>query len=159
MPLGLGSTPIGVTINVEDRDRNVGKCTFYFPPTMTVIDLVAAAAQAEAVVATLSNGNIIGGSISIPLIQSAAPSTPPEESDVERKGVLTFLTDNPASTAKIEIPSLDNAVVVDGTDVISSVSANALLTALVSLNAMNGVGFDLVSLKSAYKRHRRSSRG
>lgn len=159
MALGLGSTPIGVTIQVEDRDKNRGSCTFYFPPTLTVVDLVSAAAQAEAVVAVLSNGNIVGGSISIPLIQGTAPSTPPEESDVERKGVLVFDTTNPASIGKVEIPSLDNSVVVDGTDVISSVSANALLTALVALNAQNGVGFDLTALRSAYKSHRRSRRG
>ena len=159
MALVLGTTPIGVTLQVEDRDKNRGSCTFYFPPTLTVVDLVAAAAQAETVVAALSNGNIVGGSISIPLVQSAAPSTPPEESDVERKGVLVFDTSNPASIGKIEIPSLDNSVVVDGTDVISSVSANVLLSALVALNAQNGVGFDLTALRSAYKSHRRSRRG
>lgn len=159
MALGLGSTPIGVTINVEDRDRNVGRTTLYFPPTLTVVDLLAAAAQAEIVVGALTNGNIIGGSINIPLIQGSTLGTPPESSDVERKGVITFLTSNPASMGKIEVPSLNNDTVIDGSDIIGTVPVNALLAALVALNAMNGIGADLTAVKSAYKRHRASRRG
>lgn len=160
MPLQLGTTPIGVTIQVLDRDRNQGSCTFYFPNTLTIIDLIAATVQAEAAVALLSNGFIVGGSIAIPLVQSTAPATPPEESDCERKAVLTFNTSNPASIGKIEIPSVANTLVVDGTNVLGPGAAlSGIVATLTGFNAQNGVGFDLVSLRSAVKRHRRSSKG
>ena len=159
MPLILGQQPIGLTVTVEDRDKNRAGTTFYFPNTLTIVDLLSASAQAEAVVAALSNGNIVGGSISIPLTQNMSPSVPSENSDIERKGVLTFTTSNPASVGRLEIPSLDNSFVIDGTDVISGVTFDLAVAALISFGATNGVGFDLTGLKEAYKRHRRSRRG
>ena len=159
MALQLGTTPIGVTIQVADRDGNLGSTTFHFPNTLTVVDLVAAAVQAETAINLLTSGEVAGGSISIPLVRSTPMPIPGEASDVERKGVFVFNTTNPASLGKIEIPSIDNARVLDGTNIIDSIQSAAVVAALTGLNAMNGVGFDLVSLRSAYKSHRRSRRG
>ncbi len=167
MPLVLGQKPISVTIQLEDRDKNRSGVTLYYPSDTELTELVAIVAGAEAAIGLISNANIVGASINLPLVQNTINVTAPEESDVERKGVFSFATTNPASYAKIEIPSVDNALVVDGTNVLDA--SSAAVAAVIALfrfgvpgfaaPATNGVGFDITDFRSAYKRHRRSGKG
>lgn len=156
-------TPVGVSVTVEDRDKNRSTVTVSIMPleTWTIADIEAFSGSLEAAVALLTDGFIVGGNISIPLNQALPYAQPPEKSDVERKGVLTMRTSNGLSVGKVEIPSLDNANVIDGTSEINRTSAGylALSSLLLSPPVVNGVGFAMDEVVRAYKAHRGSRRG
>ena len=166
MPLEAAGRPVRFVLTLEDRDRNTSNVTISLPSTTSIVDLLGNLAAIEALVAGLSNANIVDGTISIDLRQSTAWAPAPEASDVERKAVFTFETANEGSFAKIEVPSVDNNIVIDGTNLLNpdAVSVAAFVSFMTggvpALGApVNGPGHDITRLLKAYKMHRGSRRG
>jgi len=166
MPLETAGRPVRVALSLEDRDRNKSNATIGLPSTVSIVDLITNLAAIEALVAGLSNANIVDGTISIDLRQSTAWAPAAEASDVERKGVFTFATDNDGSFGKIEIPSVDNTHVMDGSNLLRLDSAPvAAFIAFMTGDTLglgrpvNGPGHDITRLLKAYKLHRGSSKG
>lgn len=128
------------TINVsyKDRDNNKSTQTFYFPGT-----------ESAANVQTLITGSLIpalqgitdavivgyrysyGGAETDPVALEA-----PETSDVERKASFVF-RDSGLGFMKVEIPSVSNLLVVDGTQALDP--ANPAVSAFIDLVVDTGV--------------------
>lgn len=166
MPLEASNRPVEMTITIQDRDNNKRTTSVIFPGTVTIADILANLAAVEAAVAGITNGYIVDGTVTINLLQTTdAAEPPPESSDVERKAAFVFLTDA-GTYAKYEIPSVDPALVVDGTNVLDR--NNAAVAAYVTLmtggvpavgNPVTGAGIPLDELFSVKKIHRGSSKG
>lgn len=166
MALVAANRPVTVSVTIEDRDGNRRPASITFPGTLTIADILANLAATEAVIAGITNGNIVGGSVNIPLLQDTPPALAPEASDVERKGTFVFRT-AAGTYAKYEVPSVDPAIVVDNSNVIDP--ANAAVAAYVAFmqngypgaanGPVTGAGTQLESLFSAKKTHRASSKG
>lgn len=168
MPLTAAARPVRYNLTLQDRDGNKGRCEISFPSTISIVDLVTNLAAIEALVAALSDAYIVDGTISIDLRQTTVNANPPPEtSDVERKGSFVFKTEVEGSFAKIEIPSIANTVVIDGTNLIDksnvAVAAfvNFMIGGLLDLTGspVNGPGNDITELVTAKKIHRGSSKG
>lgn len=87
-----------------------------------------------------------------------------EASDVQRKGNFNYVADNRGKVF-IEVPSLNNAVVIDGTNIIN-VSSGAgqtfndlMLGGGFVTRPVSYLGADINRLLRAYKGHRASSKG
>lgn len=165
MPLDLGPLPVRFTATIQDRDRNTGSATAYRNGFVTLAELEASLAAFEAAIALMTDGYIIGGSISIPLVQTTVPTEPlpPESSDVQRKASAVFRQSN-GRTAKYEIPSPSNLLVVDGSNVLDRASAAVLAYEAFMLNnavlgSVSGNGLALTRLESIRKIHRADSEG
>lgn len=166
MALEAAGRPVRFALTLEDRDYNKSNCTISLPSTTSIVDLVANLAAIEALIAGISNANIVDGTISIDLRQATAWEPAPEASDVERKAVFTFATENDGSFAKIEVPSVDNDVVMDGSNLLrlDAVSVAAFIGFMTGGMApiatpVNGPGHEITRLLRAYKMHRGSRKG
>lgn len=125
-----------VRATFRDKDRNVSGFSFNLPAALDVTAANAAALVVVNAAAALSNAALTGYSMSYSTEDPAiALSSIAEASDVERKGVFTFNTTNGFKT-KVEIPSLNNAYVLDGTNNILVTD----LTVLTFIAAMNNTG-------------------
>ena len=148
MPLiAFGTRPTTISLSIQDRDGQRSNAQFQFPGSTTIVDLQARLSALEAVVNQISDGVVVDGTISINLEQTTAFTAPPEASDVERKAVFTFDTANENSFAKIEVPSCDNSVVIDGTTTIDPLVSAALLAAITTGGGINGSGFEILRLR------------
>lgn len=165
MPLDIGSLPVQYTATIRDRERNTRQATAYRNGFATLAEVEAFLAAFEAAIAALTNGYIVGGSISIPLVQTTIPAEPlpPLGSDVQRKGTFVFRKAD-GTTAKFEVPSLDNTLVTPGGNIINPEAVpvaaySAFMRNNAVLGAVGGDGIALTELLSARKTHRGDSRG
>lgn len=166
MPLVAAGRPTAMTLTIQDLDGNKRTTSVIFPGTVTVADILANLAAVEAAVAGITNGFIVDGTVTIDLNQTDPfGAGPPESSDVERKAAFVFTTEA-GTYAKYEVPSVDPALVVDGSNVLDR--ANLAVQAYVTLmtgglpavgNPVTGAGIPLEALFSARKIHRASSKG
>lgn len=168
MPLVAANRPVRFSLTVQDRDKNKGRAEISFPSTISIVDLVTNLTAIEALIAALTDGYIVDGTIGIDLRQTTVAGTPPPEtSDVERKGSFVFKTAVEGSFAKIEVPSFVNTAVIDKTNLIDE--SNVAVAAFVAFMTgglggltgapVNGPGNDITELVNAKKIHRASSKG
>lgn len=160
-----GTTAINVTF--EDRDKNPSIVSFFAPAAAVTADVESFARGTLATnLAALSNASIRRITITH-TFENDAFVQPPEESDVERKGVFVWQASD-RTTSKNEIPSINNTLVIDGTDTINTTAAavstfKAMMvdTGLWDVYGMgNYRGVKLIDYKSApIKIHRASSKG
>lgn len=159
MPLERISSPVGLSITVEDYNGEQAVTEVFYPNGVDLDGLLAEIATIEAAVAALSDGLIVGGGITIPLIQTTAPPAQrPASSNVQRKGKFVFR--NAAGTYNTyQIPSIDRALVQEGSNAIivgdAAVQAyiNLLLNGFAPLAtpAVGGGGQDLSRFVRAYE--------
>lgn len=147
-----------VNVTFRDRDRNVSNLTAYRPATETFADVDGWATTFVNQAAALSDGVLIGYSIGRTVIEDA-PAVPAESSDVERKGVFTFLLGDTRKT-RVSIPSISNSVVVDNSNLIdaNNIGVGLFITSLVT-GGSDSIGTDIIRVQRAYKMHRGSSKG
>lgn len=162
MPLEPGGV-IGVSLTIQDYTNEKSDATVYWPDGLSLDGLAAEVANLEAIIAALTDGFIVGGTITQKLIQNTPfGAGPPNTSDVNRKGIFTFRNANGTSN-KYEIPSLDRALLARGSNNLDP--ANAAVAAYVSMmisgglgglvgQPVSGAGLDLVQLLSARERDR-----
>ncbi len=165
MPLDIGSLPVQYSATIVDRERNRRQATAYRNGFATLAEVEAFLAAFEAAIAAITNGYIVGGSISIPLIQTTVPTEPlpPLGSDVQRKGTFVFRKAD-GTVAKFEVPSLDNTLVNAGGNNLNLSAApiiayDAFMRNNAVLGSVGGDGIALTELISARKTHRGDSRG
>jgi hypothetical protein len=157
-----------VTVSMIDRDFNKATVTANVLGSLafTVIDGWITGDLIPAIEG-LSNGVVTGYSVSYGAKDLAAVNTgAPDASDVERKLVFTFVAaDN--TKGKVEIPSVDNTHIVDGTDVASLTDTAVAAMRDVFTTAGTG-GVNAVSASGAvfsgmtstpHKIHRKSTKG
>lgn len=155
-----------VTVGVRDRDNNYRTVSASYPSTNT-IDNVTDEVTGSLIPAIqgATDGVVVGYTISLGAYDYAAPEAG-ESSDVERKGVFGFRANN-GQTMKIEIPSIKNTLVVDGTNVLDitdplvlAVEAAYMTAGLDGLAATTSIGGVLAAREGVpHKIHRRSSKG
>jgi len=168
--MALTATPNWeVSATVADRDKNLRSISFNLPSALT---FAAATTAAEAIItaaATLINGVIVRYGLLGGKYESTYPATlPPEGSDVERKGVFVFNTTVFGQHVKVELPSINNDYVVDGSNIIDQADADvaAFVDAMVDTglgagnSPVSATGADITGLFGAPKKiHRKSSKG
>lgn len=156
-----------INVTFEDRDGNESIVSFFAPGAAVTADVETFATGTLITrLSALSNATIRRVTMTH-TFENDAFAQPPEESDVERKGVWVWQA-NDRSTSKNEIPSLKNTLVIDGTDTINTVHADVVAffnmmvdTGLWDVYGMgNYRGVKLIGTKSAPKKiHRASSKG
>lgn len=161
------STTYVVTLTFQDRDNNKATTQFYTSTANLVLEVITAIeATIIPTIAALSDAVIIGWTISS-AAEDLAPVIAPETSDVERKAVFSFRAENGASYV-IQVPSVKNTLVVDGTNVLDV--NNAVVAAfrdmvvsdaiLALIRPRTYLGGDITQLqRTPYKMHRASRRG
>lgn len=160
---------IVVTLSYRDNDNNTARSEYYIPST-NILSLAAATAVAVALIAiiqTLTDAVIEAYSIRFEAFETdGAVLDAPETSEVSRKGRFKFRT-VARTTGVLEIPSIDNSLVVDGSNTISPLNpAVAAFIALVldgppgvNNGLTTGSGVQYNQFISATKGHDRSSEG
>lgn len=163
MPMvATGTTQINVTL--EDRDKNTATVTFYAPAAALTEDVETfATGTLMTHLTALSNATVRRITINH-TFENDSFAAPPEESDVERKGVFVWASQD-RTTSKCEIPSFRSTLVIDGTETINTTDA-----AVVAFKAMmvdtglfdtygmgNYRGIKLVDYKSPPEKHHRAS--
>ena len=158
-----GTTVISVTL--EDRDGNQSPIQFHAPSAAVIEDVETFATGTLATnLLALSNATIRRISVHH-TFENDAFAQPPEESDVERKGVFVWTAED-RTTSKSEIPSFKNTLVIDGTDTINT--TNAAVIAFMDMMEDSGLfdvygmgnyrGVKIVGIKSAPEKHHRASK-
>lgn len=165
----VGTATYSVVISMVDRDNNKSTLGVSYPSGNTIANITsevtgslipAIEGISDAVVSGFSIAT--GASETDPAVLAGAPET----SDVERKGSFVFRAANGATMA-LEVPSVRNTLVVDGTNVLDKNDADvaafiaAFLTAGVDgLAPSSYLGSALVALEGAPKKiHRKSRKG
>lgn len=158
-----------IDMKFEDRDRNIGRSSGNIPIT-GVLDFASAVTYGIALVnvaQTLSDATLTSFGLRVDVADDVVPAPQaPETSDVERKGVFSFELANRQS-GRFEIPSVKNGLVVDGTNVISTLDPLVAAFIAIVLNgppgANNGFvtagGAQYTRFLRAYKAHRGSNKG
>lgn len=161
MALVLGPLPLRIGITVRDRDGNESEAVTYRTGLTTVVDMEAQVQAFAAVVAAITNGFIVGATVSIPFVENAPPTElPPEASEVSRKGRFVFNTDI-GRTATYDVPSIDPALVTDNNKGGAIDPAQAAVVAYTTYmnTSVNGSNVGIGTLREAYKANRRTNRG
>lgn len=147
-----------IDFRYRDADNNTSTFTIYANEAATFADVETFAGAMRAAVEPLTDAVLTGYSITRNVIEDA-PAAAPETSDVERKGYFLARLGDTRSTS-VSIPSIDNALVVNGTNVIDlSNVAVAAFVAAWEATGVDRVGVDLVRVEKAEKRHRGSTKG
>lgn len=156
-----------MSLTLEDRDKNQSTITFHAPGAVVTADVETFALGTLATnIGALSNAGIRRISITH-TYENDSFVQPPEESDVERKGVFVWVSDD-RTTSKNEIPSLKNTLVLDGTDFINTTDSNVVTFMNMMIDSGlwdtyglgNYRGIKLRGTKSAPKKiHRGSNEG
>jgi hypothetical protein len=156
-----------LTLSFIDRDKNKGSTEFFVDTVNTVVEITTALeATIIPTVQALSDAVITGWSISSAAVDLAS-AAPAETSDVERKGIFPFQAASGANYT-MQIPSIKNTLVIDGTNVIDQTNAAvSTFVGMVISNAMLALvrprtylGSDVTRLQSTpTKKHRKSSKG
>lgn len=157
-----------VAASFKDRDDNYSSLSFKLPAALSDTEAVTAALVVINAADALSDAVLTGYTISRGSVDHVAIATgAPETSDVERKGVFVWRADN-GQTVKIEVPSILNTLVVDGTNVIAPTDAAVLAFVNGVINTgigagnspITNAGASLVALTEPGKKvHRKSSKG
>lgn len=149
---------VALSVTVQDYTGEKSDATVYFPANVAINLVIDELAAIQAIFAALTDGFIVGGTISQKLTQTDPFGVgPPATSDVNRKGIFTFR--NSGGTAnKYEIPSIDRTLVGRGSNNLDQAAdaianyidlmINGGVGALVSA-PVTGAGLDIVALLSA----------
>jgi len=157
-----------VTATFKDRDNNKSSFGFNLLSSLSNLQVEEAALDIALAAAAVSNALLIGLGINRNYVETANIALQaPEASDVERKAVYVFQTEE-GQVVTVQIPSVDNTLVIDGSNILNPAAAAVVAFSTLFLDTGLGVGNspitvsgeDITSLKTpAYKRHRRSSKG
>lgn len=163
--MAIVASPVwNVSISVKDRENKKADVSFSMDAAIAAADLEGIiTGDIIPVVDALTNGVVVGWSMSRSAQENTNPQAP-EASDVQRKGVFLFKAENGAPY-KLELPSLDNAFVVDGSDVLNPAATEvaALVAFVLGVGAVTGqeprtyLNALITQANGAKKRHRRSS--
>lgn len=147
-----------VNVTVKDNDKNISTVTAYQGGGLPFGDVETFAAAFAADVAALSDGVVMGYTINRVIVQDA-PADPGEVSDVERKGVFTFVLANTRKT-RVSIPSYKNSLVIDGSNLLTQADA-AVSAFLIRMEASgtDSIGTDIIRRDTGFKRHVKNLRG
>lgn len=159
-----------IVLSFRDRDKNPATLTLYFPGSESAANVqTAITGTLIPAVSALSDAVLTGYRYSFgaretdPAVLGAAP----EASDVERKASFVF-RDSGLGTMKLELPSINNTFVVDGSNIIDPANASvaAFIDAIIDTGIAdlgNFVTFRNLALiervGSVKKIHRRSEKG
>jgi hypothetical protein len=155
-----------LSVGFQDRDLNKGSIQFYVADSVLIADLITNLSTIIIPrISILSDAVVTGWSLNRAAFENA-PGVAAEASDVERKGIFGFLAEN-GRPMTIQLPSVKNTLVVDGTDVLDK--ANVLVSQFIDM-MLNGVvlgtgrplsvtGSPISISTGAYKKHRGSKRG
>lgn len=146
----------------RDNNRKGASTGLFLPAGITLVNAESRMGQLRDALVPLTNAQLVSGNIRVFLSESTATGTPPPESEVERKLLLTFATTNRRVKFTQEIPSPVFALEQANTDVVAL--DNPLLAAYASA-VTNGVftpgngsstaqGLDITGLESAIIVHR-----
>lgn len=147
----------------RDTDRNIGQATVCLPGATTAANVETFMGSMSTILQALSNATLVGWSYSKGAIDPDA-NVADEASDSERKGSFTFQDAN-GFQSTLTIPSIDNAKVVDRSNVIPlddtdvAAYADAIITGLGGVAPTNVRGVSYSRVVKADKTHRRSSKG
>lgn len=159
-----------VSLTFQDTDKNLATTSFLIDANIFGVSFTTWFANVYIpAIALLSDARLLSYRVS-QMWYETAPVEPAETSDVERKGSFTFKTDT-NQVVRMEIPSIKNALVFNGTNQIDvgqpAVALYVRLMTGLELLADNATPFqpssvsggDIKSVASARKMHRRSSKG
>ena len=157
------------SIGFLDRDKNISGMGFFLPASLAHADAYAAALAIATAADALSDATLLSINLSLGAYDSVAAAIPaPETSDVERKGSFSFATANRNLKTRVEVPSVMNSLVVDGSNVldVNNVAVQAFMTTMINtgLGANNSPvtagGESLTAIHGTPKKiHRGSSKG
>lgn len=158
-----------IDMKFRDRDNNIARSAGNIPIT-GVLDFAGALAYGVAlanVAVQLSDATLTDFGIRVDVQDDVVPAPQAAEtSDVERKGVFSFELAN-RQAGRFEIPSVKNSLVVDGSNIISTLDPLVAAFIGIVLNGPPGAGNGFVTAGGAqysrflraYKAHRGSSKG
>lgn len=161
MPLVTSGLPTEVSLSIVDYNNEDSTTSIYFPPAFSTVEIITNVAAIEAVVAALTDGFIAGGGLSRRFNQTDDPDETggPATSNVQRKGVFIF--ENEFGTFNTyQIPSIDRALVLPGTNKIDRTAAAVVAYAALMTGGLSGItgsrpqggnGRNLVRLVDAYE--------
>lgn len=152
----------------QDRDRNTATMSIRLPAALTYAAAETAALAVFNAAAALSDAILYDyhlgrGATDYDLLVAL----PPETSDVERKGVFSFRATN-GQTIKLEVPSVLNSLVVDGSNILLVSDANVVAFVAAVLDTglgagnspVTNAGVDLIASQGTpHKIHRKSAKG
>lgn len=155
------------SVQFQDRDKNIGTMSFYIPGAQTYAQAYTLASNIATLALALSDAVLLSVQLSRAAYDPTVGSTtlPAETSDVERKGVFSFKGDSPITSTTVNIPSVNNIFVVDGSNIINPADP-AVQAFILAITA--GAGAGPVSIHGdditrhvppAKKVHRKSSKG
>lgn len=159
---------VRASVTFQDRDKNTSNTSVLFPTGNTVANIIAELEEdlIPALVGA-SDAIVVGYSINFGATDyDNLALQAPETSDVERKGVFMFRAPN-GQIGKMEVPSIKNTLVVDGTNVINMADPlaaaveTAILTAGVDgLQPSTNTGAAYTAREGTpHKIHRKSRKG
>lgn len=163
--VAAGAQSMAVTF--EDRDTDQATVDFYVPAAAVTADVgTFATGTLITTLTALSNASIRRVTLTR-TYENDAFVTPVEASDVQRKGVFSWVASD-RTRSRNEIPSIKNELVLDGTEFLNS--GDAAVQALINMVVDTGLidvyglgnyrGVKLVQMAGApYKRHRASAKG
>lgn len=157
----------GITVSVEDRDKETATMDFYVDTVNTILEIdTAVTTYFRPRIAAITNGIVRRVTVTTSWSDDD-PALPIEASDVERKGAFSFRAANSASY-RLEVPSFRNELVIDRSRTINTadpaVAAFVELvtspTLLALVRPRTYLGSDITALESAEKifRSRRRAR-
>lgn len=163
-----GTLTYDTTLVFQDRDKNTASVSARFDSALTASGLETELLALGAAIAAVVDSVLVAISYTRTLqeIDQTVLNSAPETSDVERKGVFVFNTSY-GTNSKMELPSIKNTLVVDGSNIINMADAAviAFLAAVApgtpgAASPLDPAGGTLTfSGTAAHKMHRKSSKG
>lgn len=116
MPLSIGDLPTELAVSVEDYNLETSTSSVFFANSFGLPDIIANTAAVEAILANLTDGNIVGASLSRRFTQTTIDpdGLSDQTSNVQRKGVFVFANEF-GTTNTYFIPSIDRTLLLPGT--------------------------------------------
>lgn len=158
-----------VSFSFVDRDRNRSNTSIRLLSSLNISAATTAAQAIGTRLAAISDAVLDVMNITLGFADpDIGFADAPETADVERKGVFVFTDATGTQKVTVQVPSIKNTLVVDGTNVINPADAAviALVDAFINtaLGAGNSpvtvAGVDLTKqLGTGKKTHRASSKG
>lgn len=152
-------------ITFMDKDRNKSTVKLKYLSATPFDDIQTSLDTLVGLMVPLSNAKIIGYTLSSVFRDTDFLLTDiPEAADVERKAVIVMEASN-GQISKLELPSIDNAFVIDGSNVVNDQNATVLafLGALLTGNVgpdngpVSNTGSDLILRVGAIRKIHRGS--
>lgn len=152
------------TITFVDNDDNRASFGVYLPGASLYADAYTDLSGIATAAAALSNAEVLSLSLTRNAHEDALNyATISEASDVERKAAFSFRGDNPVVRTRLELPSIDNTFVVEGTNVIdvNNATVQAFITALLTTAGIITNRGEVLTMVDGGPRkiHRGSSKG